>query len=268
MAERDYLMDQDAKPGSGALPPPLNGMTSPSPSPSPTPSDDPGWPATEYNYESDDGESDLMLAQAHENSKAKRKKYRKIANKLKSKDPEDLQALDDELAVATDAVNVNAHGALKAAGAAADAVAIAKQGISDCVDLMGTLSGVDWSDGKNGCVEYINGDDWCNKFGRKDYNGEGKAMDKCCVCGGGQADSPPPPPPPQSETSSFACSSCELVPCGECQHGCPTSLCSANGATSRNGCVNNNDGRSPTSCDGWTPVELKQLREQQSADWN
>ena len=57
------------------------------------------------------------------------------------------------------------------------------------------------------------------------------------------------PQVPHSEMTSAGCSSCDLVPCGQCQQGCSNSLCSGNGGTSKNGCANNNDGRFPTSCD-------------------
>ena len=47
------------------------------------------------------------------------------------------------------------------------------------------------------------------------------------------------------------CASCELVPCGECQDGCPRSSqgCDpASGASSRNGCRDGNAGCHPSGC--------------------
>ena len=58
----------------------------------------------------------------------------------------------------------------------------------------------------------------------------------------------------QTESTGAACSSCDLVPCGQCQQGCQHSLCSSNGATSKNGCANKNHARLPTSCN--EPVQI------------
>jgi len=57
-----------------------------------------------------------------------------------------------------------------------------------CTDLPGETSGTTWFDGNNGCGAY-SADTWCDKYGITDFNGEGKAKDKCCVCGGGRRDS-------------------------------------------------------------------------------
>ena len=56
-------------------------------------------------------------------------------------------------------------------------------------------------------------------------------------------------------SNSKGCSSCDLVPCGQCQQGCHESLCSGNGAESRNGCDNNNAGWFPATCDDNTVQE-------------
>merc|ERR1712166_1419195 len=57
---------------------------------------------------------------------------------------------------------------------------------------------------------------------------------------------PTPPPPPTESTPTptlIPCASCDLVPCGYCQAGCPFSTCTDEGqvdkvgATSRNGCA-------------------------------
>ena len=51
-----------------------------------------------------------------------------------------------------------------------------------------------------------------------------------------------------------ACTSCDKVPCGYCQDGCPPSPCAPEEgsarptATSRNGCANNNAGQYPPHC--------------------
>merc|ERR1712195_465750 len=67
-------------------------------------------------------------------------------------------------------------------------------------------------------------------------------------------ESTPTPPPP----TPIPCASCDLVPCGYCQAGCPFSTCTDEGqvdkvgATSRNGCATvdgvKNSGQTPTQC--------------------
>ena len=52
-----------------------------------------------------------------------------------------------------------------------------------CTDLPGA-SGQVWFDGTNGCAEYA-ANDFCPLYGHVDYNGEGSANERCCVCGGG-----------------------------------------------------------------------------------
>lgn len=63
---------------------------------------------------------------------------------------------------------------------------------SACADLPGELSGTTWSDGNNACQQYADAEEvalgWCDLSGDTDFNGEGKAKDKCCVCGGGELD--------------------------------------------------------------------------------
>jgi len=55
-----------------------------------------------------------------------------------------------------------------------------------CEDLPGAQSGNAWFDGWNGCGVYAANPSWCEWYGVNDYNGEGKANDKCCGCGGGK----------------------------------------------------------------------------------
>merc|ERR1712166_1241929 len=69
-------------------------------------------------------------------------------------------------------------------------------------------------------------------------------------------ESTPTPPPPTP--TLIPCASCDLVPCGYCQAGCPFSTCTDEGqvdkvgATSRNGCATvdgvKNSGQTPTQC--------------------
>jgi hypothetical protein len=59
-----------------------------------------------------------------------------------------------------------------------------------CVDLPGESESI-WSDGNRSCAEYANvssssDEDLCRTQGAVDFNGEGAARSKCCVCGGGQ----------------------------------------------------------------------------------
>merc|ERR1712195_444051 len=56
-------------------------------------------------------------------------------------------------------------------------------------------------------------------------------------------------------TEPQPCASCDQVPCGHCQDGCPGSDCTPDypmmdkpGSTSRNGCANNNAGLVPSQC--------------------
>merc|ERR1712166_899335 len=69
------------------------------------------------------------------------------------------------------------------------------------------------------------------------------------------------PPQCRSEQASVAtaatgsCASCDQVPCGHCQDGCPGSDCTPDypmmdkpGSTSRNWCANNNAGIVPPQC--------------------
>eukprot|EP00662_Eupelagonemidae_sp_cell21_P021148 gene21148-54157_t len=44
------------------------------------------------------------------------------------------------------------------------------------------------------------------------------------------------------------CASCDLVPCGHCQQGCPPSHDGCGKGTSRNACPNRNKGYWPPSC--------------------
>ena len=59
-------------------------------------------------------------------------------------------------------------------------------GPADCTDMPGASSGQMWFDGTNGCAEYAD-NDFCPLYGHVDYNGEGRANERCCVCGGGIA---------------------------------------------------------------------------------
>ena len=68
----------------------------------------------------------------------------------------------------------------------------------------------------------------------------------------------PPVLPPSVSWAWPPCASCELVPCGECQEGCPAKWCSAadkasTGSDSANWCANGNRGQQPTFCEK-TPV--------------
>merc|ERR1712166_689825 len=56
-------------------------------------------------------------------------------------------------------------------------------------------------------------------------------------------------------TEPQPCASCDQVPCGHCQDGCPGSDCTPDypmmdkpGSTSRNWCANNNAGIVPSQC--------------------
>uniref|UniRef100_A0A7S0J0T4 EGF-like domain-containing protein n=1 Tax=Calcidiscus leptoporus TaxID=127549 RepID=A0A7S0J0T4_9EUKA len=82
------------------------------------------------------------------------------------------------------------------------------------------------------------------------------------VFGSSQEEPPPPPspwapepspPPPPSSSPPLRCASCELVPCGQCQEGCPPKWCDQNFQDSANWCANGNAGRFPTSCSS-TPI--------------
>ena len=60
--------------------------------------------------------------------------------------------------------------------------------------------------------------------------------------------------PPSVSWAWPPCASCELVPCGECQEGCPAKWCSAadkasTGSDSANWCANGNRGQQPTFCE-------------------
>ena len=57
-------------------------------------------------------------------------------------------------------------------------------GTAACADLPGEMSGSVWSDGEYDCEEYASFGH-CNDLGGTDWNGEGRADDKCCACGGG-----------------------------------------------------------------------------------
>merc|ERR1712166_939911 len=68
---------------------------------------------------------------------------------------------------------------------------------------------------------------------------------------------PPQCRPEQASVATAAtgsCASCDQVPCGHCQDGCPGSSCTAEysmdkpGSTSRNSCANNNAGLVPSQC--------------------
>jgi hypothetical protein len=72
-----------------------------------------------------------------------------------------------------------------------------KQTCSDaptCVDLPHAITGDTWHDGTNDCAKFeeadARGDMWCHKYGKFDLNGEGKAQDQCCTCGGGSRPKP------------------------------------------------------------------------------
>ena len=58
-----------------------------------------------------------------------------------------------------------------------------------CEDLPGDKSGLDWSDGKYDCRAYAEadgqGEAWCETYGNTPFV-EGRAKEKCCVCGGGK----------------------------------------------------------------------------------
>ena len=55
--------------------------------------------------------------------------------------------------------------------------------------------------------------------------------------------------PPSVSWAWPPCASCELVPCGECQEGCPAKWCSAAKTGSANWCANGNRGKQPTFCE-------------------
>jgi hypothetical protein len=54
-----------------------------------------------------------------------------------------------------------------------------------CINLVGN-SGATWTDGTNDCDGYAENPEWCANYGNIDQNGEGKANEKCCTCGGGR----------------------------------------------------------------------------------
>jgi len=58
----------------------------------------------------------------------------------------------------------------------------------ECHDLPGDASGDVWDDGVDTCAEYAKKPEWCETLGDLNNNGEGMAIDKCCVCGGGSRD--------------------------------------------------------------------------------
>jgi len=57
-----------------------------------------------------------------------------------------------------------------------------------CEDLPGKLSLTTWFDGTNGCEVYVRMG-WCDQYGETDWNGQGRAKDQCCGCGGGVGNS-------------------------------------------------------------------------------
>merc|ERR1712166_497321 len=67
-------------------------------------------------------------------------------------------------------------------------------------------------------------------------------------------------PTRSAETNQNECASCDLVPCGYCQQGCPGSPCSYEssvdkaGKTSRNWCDNSNFGEYPPACRAAPPI--------------
>ena len=72
----------------------------------------------------------------------------------------------------------------------------------------------------------------------------------------------PPVLPPSVSWAWPPCASCELVPCGECQEGCPPKWCSAADAAaglgtgrSANWCANGNRGKQATFCEK-TPIGI------------
>ena len=71
----------------------------------------------------------------------------------------------------------------------------------------------------------------------------------------------PTPSPTPSPTARQPCVSCDLVPCGLCQDGCPPMDCTYDqpavdrmGSTSRNGCANANAGLVPANCRAPSPT--------------
>ena len=56
---------------------------------------------------------------------------------------------------------------------------------SGCHDMLGLASGDTWFDGTDYCEAYDDNPTWCDVYGSIDFNGEGSASDKCCICGGG-----------------------------------------------------------------------------------
>ena len=72
----------------------------------------------------------------------------------------------------------------------------------------------------------------------------------------------PPVLPPSVSWAWPPCASCELVPCGNCQEGCPAKWCSAADAAaglgtgwSANWCANGNRGKQATFCEK-TPIGI------------
>ena len=65
----------------------------------------------------------------------------------------------------------------------------------------------------------------------------------------------PPVLPPSVSWAWPPCASCELVPCGNCQEGCPAKWCSAARTGSANWCANGNRGKQPTFCEK-TPIGI------------
>ncbi|CAK0864465.1 unnamed protein product [Prorocentrum cordatum] len=65
-----------------------------------------------------------------------------------------------------------------------------------CSDHLGAISGSTWSDSRNGCAEYAANINWCEFYGRYNYNGEGTAKWACCACGGGVIAPGDPTPSP------------------------------------------------------------------------
>merc|ERR1711865_83925 len=87
-------------------------------------------------------------------------------------------------------------------------------------------------------------------------------QEKCNTCGGVWVNPEDPPSPPEDPPSPpEPCSSCDLVPCGRCQEGCPPSECEyksevdKSGSTSRNDCGKKkgifNLGHVPLDCRRW-----------------
>eukprot|EP00927_Polykrikos_kofoidii_P073248 TRINITY_DN69303_c0_g1_i1.p1 TRINITY_DN69303_c0_g1~~TRINITY_DN69303_c0_g1_i1.p1 ORF type:complete len:344 (+),score=61.62 TRINITY_DN69303_c0_g1_i1:49-1080(+) len=78
-----------------------------------------------------------------------------------------------------------------------------------CFDLPSAFSpSRPWNDGRHGCMEYAQNKDWCKSIGVMDHTGSGKAVDKCCACGGGRRQAahrvPKPPPSVDAQEAHIA----------------------------------------------------------------